>query len=84
MITGKSDVLRIKYGIELLEIVRTVHSRQVVHGMISMHSFVSVEPSGGACSFRLINWRYAYRVTNRDESLFVPGICDNVNTYKWV
>jgi len=62
----------IMLGIELLEIVQTVHSRQIVHGRISMHSFVSVEPTGGACSFRLINWRHAYRVTTRDDSLFVP------------
>ena len=53
-------------GVELLEILNTVHSRQIVHGSVSMSSIVLMESDRGP--IRLINWRRAYRVTTGHTS----------------
>ena len=50
-------------GIELLRSLNTVHSRQIVHGSVSMSSAVLMETPGSPV--RLINWRRAYRVTGQ-------------------
>jgi hypothetical protein len=47
-------------GIELLEILEKVHDQLVVHGSISMDSFVTVHVTD-SLDFRLINWHCAYR-----------------------
>jgi hypothetical protein len=71
-------------GIELLELINTVHAQQIVHGSVSLHSFVSVD-SGDTLKFQLINWRNAYRVAGhlrlhqrRTDNPFTPWEVHNL------
>lgn len=47
-------------GIELFEILEKVHDQQVVHGSISIDSFVTVHVTD-SLDLRLIDWRCAYQ-----------------------